>query len=381
MKKILFFLALFGAALAAEVSPQMYNELNKVGEQITKKDYAAAQTRLEFLLKNARRPVDRAYAYQTLGLLYLSKGDNAKALEALLKTKSYNALRNEKQVNLLLNIAQLYLMQKDYKKAKGVLTELLNSDPKKAIALYFLAQIYALEKNYAKSIELLESALANNPTPPNSWYELLFADYYETKNYPKALDVSKMLINKSPKEKKYWRFMLWVYFMQNDMKNATSALETAKFQGILDDKDLYMLANLLYTIKVPYKCAKVLELAVNKTYKENILHFQCLKAAREHKKALDLLTQIEKTSDDPRISLQKARLLFADYKLQDAVAAYKNAIKKGTDKKDDCLFEMSYCQYLLKHYKDAKQNLLAIKDKTLRQKSKELLEAIKKEST
>lgn len=140
-----------------QYSPDSYRVINNLGMAYDdRKDYALAEaTYRRAIAVASSSPV----AYHNLGNTYQKMGRDDLAIENFkiairLNPKfffSYNAL------------AEIYLRDKNYKDARGVLESYLDYSDSKPNTLFLLAQIAVSQKDYRSALEYLNSALLIDP--------------------------------------------------------------------------------------------------------------------------------------------------------------------------------------------------------------------------
>lgn len=374
MKKLIFyiFFVFFSAIYAASLSPDLYPKLVKIDELIAQKSYQKAHKIIEDLLKNKARKVDRAYIYRSLAFLHLSQNDLNSTQKALLESLQTKGLDEKDAQSLNLSLAEIYMTNADYKNAKKIATKLIKNKNYKAYLV--LANINFLQKDYYSCIKNTQKSL-QHLKPTITHYSLLFASFYETKQFKKALDMAKNLVKTQPQNSTFWQYLANAFASANQNLSALSSLEAIYLGFEQKDEFLINLAQNFYAQNLPFKCVQVLE----KTQKTpNELLFYCLLSSRDYKNAKKIANKILKTNQDLKITISLARLYSQSLDYKKAKVFYKKALVLLQEKqqKEKLLLEFAYLAYLYDDFKTAKTALLQIKSSKNKKTAQALLKAI-----
>ncbi len=320
------------------------------------------------LNKDTFKSYDRSVMYNYWGYLHFNDEDYDKAM------RSYELLLNEPEVTLplrtasLYTLAQLYLVKENY--AKGIefiLTWMDEVENVTAQSYSLLAQAYYQTSEYQKSLDSMLEAVrlaeeVEEYRPKENWYVLLAACYSELKDQKKVTekfalekqrDIYEILVNYYPK-KQYFLQLGGVYGQMNREVDYMITLKAAFEQDLLDREGEYLaLAQLLLLNKNPYWAATVLVNGQNKkvaikneeTGKEEIqpvvkdteknlkLLADAWRIAQETDKAIPVLEKAAKLSAEGETFILLGNLYLVEDKLDDAVRAINEGIKKGKLKK------------------------------------------------
>lgn len=96
--------------------------------------------------------------YESLGYMYIEKGDLEKALEFNLRAKDYN----DQDPIILDNLGQTYLLLKDYKNANEIYEKLFKSNPKFPDAFYNYGLVLSEMGKKDEALSKLNKALTLN---------------------------------------------------------------------------------------------------------------------------------------------------------------------------------------------------------------------------
>ena len=320
------------------------------------------------LNKDTFKSYDRSVMYNYWGYLHFNDEDYDKAM------RSYELLLNEPEVTLplrtasLYTLAQLYLVKENY--AKGIeliLTWMDEVENITAQSYSLLSQAYFQTSEYQKSLDAMLEAVrlaeeVEEYRPKENWYVLLAACYSELKDQKKVTekfalekqrDIYEILVNYYPK-KLYFLQLGGVYGQMNREVDYMITLKAAFEQDLLDREGEYLaLAQLLLLNKNPYWAATVLVNGQNKkvaikneeTGKEEIqpvvkdteknlkLLADAWRIAQETDKAIPVLEKAAKLSAEGETFILLGNLYLVEDKLDDAVRAINEGIKKGKLKK------------------------------------------------
>ncbi len=129
-----------------------------------------------------------------LGFIEISEKNHKEAIKYLTKAKS---LTKEKNLNLILGLANSYISLKNLKEARLILDEAIKNYPKSELLIFNYAKIEENLLNLNKAIRLYEKGLKLDPENYKALSNL-GGLYQEIKNYPFAIEVYKKAINLQP---------------------------------------------------------------------------------------------------------------------------------------------------------------------------------------
>lgn len=141
-------------------------------------------------------------------------------------------------------LAKEYMNVKAFKKAEGLMLELLKKDPESLVAYYFLGAIYAAYlKEPAKAIAIYEKLLDREPNNPQV-VDSLAQLYLDTGRIDKALALLLVLEKKNPSDMALKLMIARVHYKLGDLDSTIK-----KFEDILKlkpdaDKIMYYLASI-----------------------------------------------------------------------------------------------------------------------------------------
>jgi tetratricopeptide (TPR) repeat protein len=379
---------------AAKIITQVVEALERVDDEGKENpDFAQAKRLLTEMErdKDNFKSYDRSIMYNYWGYLYFNDEDYDKAM------RSYELLLNEPEVTLplrtasLYTLAQLYLVKENY--AKGIeliLTWMDEVENVTAQSYSLLAQAYFQTNNFQKSLDSMLEAVrlaeeVEGYKPKENWYVLLAACYSELKDQKKVTekialekqrDIYEILVNYYPK-KLYFLQLGGVYGQMNREVDYMITLKAAFEKDLLDREGEYLaLAQLLLLNKNPYWAAQVLVHGQNKkvaiknekTGKDEIqpvvkdteknlkLLADAWRLAQETDKAIPVLEKAAKISEDGETFILLGNLYLVEDKLDDAVRAINEGIKKGKLKKpSQARLVLGQAYFELENFEEAKK--------------------------
>lgn len=317
------------------INPRTYESLEKIQTLMAEEDWRTAEERLQKLksqtLKNA---FAQALIEQSHGRLWLLQDDMDKAIEHYQLAMEQNALPDNMQEGLVLNLSQLFLQKEQYNKTVNLLLPWIASHKKSPAMTYAtLATAYYLLQEFDKVISPLQKAVSLD-SKKEEWLKMLAYSHYQTKDYKNASLVMHKLIVLNPHHKDYWLQAANFYQLQDDITNTLSVLALAQDQNILDkEQEFRLLIQLNLSQNNPYKAANMLlegivegKIAANEA-NYYLLH-QSFMAARETEKAIIPLEKAAGLSADGTLALQLAQLHIEQQNWLLAIDSCKLAITK-----------------------------------------------------
>ncbi|WP_062265469.1 tetratricopeptide repeat protein [Endozoicomonas arenosclerae] len=305
---------------APELRKTTYKYLQKAQEQMAEDDYASAQASLEHALGKVKNvKFDKAAINQMLGVVYANQEQFKKALKFFKASLADDALHQPAAQQVRYNLAQLLMMQGEYKEGIDVLLEwMANLEEGVAIparAWIMLANGYSRLNQWENVIEPATKAIKVSKEPPESWYTLLLAAHYELKDIPSAIKVLETLVKIAPQKKKYWQQLSGMNMSIKRDRQALAALRAAYRHGLYDkESDYTQLANFLTFRRVPYQAGIVYQDGLDKGVIEaNFDNYKRLanfwSHAKESRKAVEAFYEALALRSDADLQLKLGRML------------------------------------------------------------------------
>ncbi len=290
--------------------------------------------------KSSMNSYEVAMLYNFYGFIYYNNEQSDKALEYFNKVVAQQPIPESFEQSTVFTIAQLALMQGDYKTAIANLErwEDLNVGPTPPKNLFIKAQAYYSDKQYEKAASFIDEAVTVKESagmiPDEGWLILQRAVHYELKDNEKVKDIIVKMV-KLFNAPKYWVQLGGMYGQLGMEKHQLAVMEAAYQQNFLvKGADLFNLAQLYYLHKSPIKCANVMQEAINdRLLEENLRNLkflaQCLQLAKENEKAVPVLRTAAKLSPNGELYAQLAQLFLNIDKFDEAIKNAELALDKG----------------------------------------------------
>lgn len=300
--------------IADTVNPKLYKRLSDISELLAKKNNKLALTRLEPLLRYAKKDTyESALVNQMAGYVYMSTGQPVKAIDYFRRSIAGKKLPKQLNQDIRLIITQLLLSKERTSEAEQQYEEWLKFTDKVKPSDYALGgSIYIASKSYAKAEQFLVKATNDPGKAKESWFKLLLFVYYESKNYRGAKDVLLHLITINPRSIDYWRRLSDVYYELGDIDNALAVMQIAYQQNLVTDKsDILRLTSLLSQQNLYKNSGDILRYSFNNNKLQpspdlvNTLYNSYL-SAREVNYAAQELVKYSDVSKQPNLFIQAA---------------------------------------------------------------------------
>jgi hypothetical protein len=139
----------------------------------------------------------------------------------------------------------------------------------------------------------------------------------------------------APDKKTYWQQLSSVYGQMEQYPKALAIMQLAYDAGLVDnDSDVRRLADLLLFNEVPYRCAQVIDEAIDKKIvkvdsKLYEKQANCWIAAREYEKSIAPLSEAAKTSDNGNLWVRLGEVQVQRNNWSGAADALGKGINKG----------------------------------------------------
>ena len=365
-------------------------------------DTLGAKAILTELLNNKDnlKSYDRSVMWNYWGYIYFSEENYDKAMNA------YEQIIQEPEVTLplrnsaLFTLAQLYMVKGNFEKGIQILLEWMTQvDSVTAQAHSLLATAYFQVEDYINARDSMLEAVrlaeeVEEYRPKEQWYVLLTACYSQLADKKvmtkaqalnKNLDIFEILVNYYPK-KIYFLQLAGAYGQLNRELDQLVAYTSSYMKDLLDKENEYTaLAQLLLLNKNPYWAAKVLVDGQNKmvlvkdeeTEKEELKpvvkdSFKTLKLladawrmAQEIDKAIPVLEKAASMAKNGETYILLGNLYLFEDRLEDAIKAIENGIKKGGLKRESqAHLVLGQAFFELEKFEDAKKYFrMAARDK------------------
>lgn len=327
----------------ALMSPLVYKKIEKVNEEIEKKNFQESLSMLDELAE-ITKDKDNKYEYavvlQMYGYVYTSMDDYEKAGEYYSQAIKLNALPAEPERAAIYMLAQIYSALDKFQEVIDLMVDWFKTaENPPADAYIIVANAYAAQEQWAKAypyvIQGVEKAEKDAAQKKEAWYKLKLAVEYELSKYPEAAGTLEILVANWPGKKDYWTQLASIYMELRKDSNALATLASAYEKGVLEqERNLLNLVRLYLLNNVPYTAAKILsdELdkgRIEKTKKNYELLSQAYIHAREYNKGIAALGEAAELADNGEFYLRQARLSMNVADWSGVKKAAQNALRKG----------------------------------------------------
>lgn len=274
---------------SAELSQRVYKKLQKAEKHLELKEYAKAKTLL-FSMKKLSE-YERFFVLQAKSSLALAQENYKEAItlfEALLK---HPELKQKRRNNLRYSLAQLYVQEKKYEKAIGLLKQYKSKDKKRLERINaLLASLHFTLKKYKESVHYVDEAMRFATKPKRAYYDLKISALFTLKAKKSLHETLEKALSLWPAQKSYWLYLANYYQSYKMDKKLLAVYESMYKQKLLDSTGLSYYIGMLSNEGVYEKAGKLLESALaKKELKKEELNLKRLAKyqllAKEHESA------------------------------------------------------------------------------------------------
>ena len=340
---------------------------------------------------------DRSVMWNAWAFVYFSDGKYDQAMDA------YYNLINEPEVTIglrvgaLLSLAQLHLVQENYKEGIELILQWMNEVEKVTAQSYsLLGQAYYQTGDFRKSLSSMETAVSmaeeEGYKPRENWYVIMAAcigelkkEIGEKESLLRQIDIYEILVNLYPK-KQYFIQLGGSYGQLGREKDYMITLKAAHQKDFLNKESEYLaLTQLLLLNQNPYWAAqvfvsgqkKMITIVDEKTEEEKVvpvikdteknlkLLADAWRMAQEIDKAIPVLEKAANMSKDGESFVLLGNLYLSEDKVEKAVEAINKGLEKGKVKKlSQVYLTLGQAYFELEKFEDAKKNFrIAARDK------------------
>lgn len=274
---------------------------------------------LEGQIESISDPYARSSATRHLARHYVQQQDYASAIEYYRQALAAGGLSDVANREMLRELAQVYLLDKNYRQAAETLERALRIElVPAAVDFLLLAQARYKLQDYVGVVEALDGIAANGLSLDVTQMRQALALYYRAGAYEQCEDILQQLLQLQPKEASHWHQLASVYLHQNKRRQALDQLVLAREKGIpFSAQELMLLVDLQALNGNPYGAAQLLEQAMAQGQlpadaanqrKAFELWFQ----ARERQRATRALEKAAASTGDTELYLYLAQLQIED---------------------------------------------------------------------
>ena len=340
---------------------------------------------------------DRSVMWNAWAFVYFNAGKYDQAMDA------YYNLINEPEVTIglrvgaLLSLAQLHLVQENYKEGIELILQWMNEVEKVTAQSYsLLGQAYYQTGDFRKSLSSMETAVTmaeeEGYKPRENWYVIMAASIGELKkeigekeSLLRQIDIYEILVNLYPK-KQYFIQLGGSYGQLGRERDYMITLKAAHQKDFLNKESEYLaLTQLLLLNQNPYWAAqvfvsgqkKMITIVDEKTEEEKVvpvvkdteknlkLLADAWRMAQEIDKAIPVLEKAANMSKDGESFVLLGNLYLSEDRVEKAVEAINKGLEKGKVKKlSQVYLTLGQAYFELEKFEEAKKNFrIAARDK------------------
>ena len=340
---------------------------------------------------------DRSVMWNAWAFVYFNDGKYDQAMDA------YYNLINEPEVTIglrvgaLLSLAQLHLVQENYKEGIELILQWMNEVEKVTAQSYsLLGQAYYQTGDFRKSLSSMETAVTmaeeEGYKPRENWYVIMAASIGELKkeigekeSLLRQIDIYEILVNLYPK-KQYFIQLGGSYGQLGRERDYMITLKAAHQKDFLNKESEYLaLTQLLLLNQNPYWAAqvfvsgqkKMITIVDEKTEEEKVvpvvkdteknlkLLADAWRMAQEIDKAIPVLEKAANMSKDGESFVLLGNLYLSEDRVEKAVEAINKGLEKGKVKKlSQVYLTLGQAYFELEKFEDAKKYFrIAARDK------------------
>ena len=278
---------------------RVYDQLARAQSAADANDVAAAIEILDAVQnkQGSMNSYEIAMLHNFYGFIYYADEDFDKAIMAFENVVAQEAIPETLRQTTLFSLAQLHLMRGNYVESIKALDrwEANHTGLVPPKNLVIKAQAYYQNKQYPQAADFITAAVEGHESdgmlPDEGWLILQRAIYYELKQPEKVKNVILKLL-KLYEAPKYWIQLAGMYGELEMEQKQFAIMEAAYQQGYIESaSDTFNLAQLYYFHQVPYKCARIMESALDSGILERNLRnlkflSQCWTQAKENNLSL-----------------------------------------------------------------------------------------------
>ncbi len=281
-----------------------------------------------------------AMMYNFYGFIYYNDEKYDEAIAAFEKVVEQQPIPESFELSTLFSLAQLHMMQGNYDKTLSFLERWEALNPGEIPAKNYLIKAQAMYqmKDFERASRFINQAVemveAEGKIPEENWYVLQRAVYYELKQPENVRDVLVKMVRHYNQDQ-YWVQLAGMYGELGEEKKQLAILEAAYQQDyITSSSDLFNLAQLYYYHQAPVKGARLMEQAMaDGTLERNLRNLKflanCWSLAKEHEKAIPVLTSAAELSSDGELDAQLGQLYLNMEQWDKAIDAASRSLEKG----------------------------------------------------
>lgn len=351
-----------------------YKKLSEAQELLENKQYQEALRLLNNLKgKGDLNEYEVAMTWNIVAYVYISQEKYKQAITAYREILKLVNIPETLEQQILISAAQLHLATEQPREAIKLIQRLHKVAKPTTDSYAFYGQACFQIEDYKCSITQMDNAVnlafAQDGKPKEMWLLIMRYGYYELNNIPKMIEVLELLVKLYPKGDYFFQLAI-AYGEAKDDAKQLSVLEASYDGGYFTKSQEYVtLAQLLLSVDVPYKAAKILvegfdKEIVDQTESYLKLLSQCWLLAQEPEKAVIVLKRAAKKSEDGETFVRLGRSYQSMDDWTGCITSIRAGLKKGDVKRPDsarlnlgmCLFNADRLNDAIKAFDQARKD-------------------------
>ena len=279
---------------------------------------------------------DNAFLARFIGNLYAQR-DAKQAIRYLEQATKPDVLSFADQSSSLKLVADLQQMEGMHKDAIRNYEAWIRFTGENDPDVYLrIANSYYQLQDYKNVLVPIDNAIRYSRTPNKNHYMLKMGALYESRNYPKTVEVVETMVQLFPEERQFWVYRGNFYTLVEDYQKSLSAFQIAYNNGYLESEaELKMLGQMYANNNIPYKAAAIYEkyLKSGKIKKDRTMltaiasNFQ---AAREFAKAAQYYGELAALTNEADAYRRQAMAFMAIQRYSDALKAFEATLARDS---------------------------------------------------
>ncbi len=279
---------------------------------------------------------DNAFLARFIGNLYAQR-DAKQAIRYLEQATKPDVLSFTDQASSLKLVADLQQMEGMHKDAIRNYEAWIRFTGENDPDVYLrIANSYYQLQDYKNVLVPIDNAIRYSRTPNKNHYMLKMGALYESRNYPKTVEVVETMVQLFPEERQFWVYLGNFYTLVEDYQKSLSAFQIAYNNGYLESEaELKMLGQMYANNNIPYKAAAIYEkyLKSGKIKKDRTMltaiasNFQ---AAREFAKAAQYYGELAALTNEADAYRRQAMAFMAIQRYNDALKAFEATLARDS---------------------------------------------------
>ncbi len=327
----------------------VFKEFSKVAEKTDANDWTGALEVLKSIEGKSAKytSFEKANLWNYYAWVNYSLENFPQSIRYYKKVLAEDELSDALQLGTLYTLAQLLMVQEDYRGAVGYLQKWMKLQPIVGSDAYaLLAQNYYQLNEMNSSLKNINIAIdkyeSKGKVPKENWFSVQRAIYFDKGDNKKVIEILEKLVRHYPKAT-YWKQLSGMYGQVGQEKNQLHSLEVVYLMGaITKEKELLNLAYLFLGEDAPYKAALVLDKGMKaKIIPETSKNLEVLatawRLAQEIKKSIPEMEKAAKKAKNGDLYARLAGIYLDGDQYDKALKSGSIALKRGGVKRPDQL--------------------------------------------